>query len=568
MISITLFVLLFFLFFSYKQAFSQKAVRFESTGDYIEVPHSVSLAPSQLTIEFWLKVHEASEHDQTILDKQGDESGYYLYLTNQQFPLRFKAKLEPTQINTFSVIYANTWYHLAVTQDTDSLRIFMDGQYLWSKENVYSAATESSLRIGECSGFPDETLSFKGEIDELRIWNYARSQEEIEDGMHEKLTGDESGLAAYWDFDSQTESTISDLTPNGNDGIVHGNARLIDSDAPVGFIPPSTPVGLRTYGGDGVIDLAWKPGDSNVLSYALYRSDSSSFVTDNSTLIATIQAPASTYSDAAVTAGQIYYYQLRAIDQQNYHTPAGKAAMGRLHAIQDNYMTGVYYYTWYRSTDWEPEEGFDRSGYLRYYLQPQQPPMLGLYSSRNPHVIRQHMEWMRSYGIDFIVIDWGEGESEGLTTICDYLLPILAGSNIKFAIFHGANRYKDSGLINVDSEIEEILVSEFILMADTFFNHPNHLTIEGRPVVFFYTSQDLRGNYVQAFDRIRSEMQALGFDLYLVGDEGNFYEINSEHMQFVDAVLSRIIGTTVNICRCRRSNNGRFDLCILPPFVP
>ena len=533
MISITLFGLLFFLF-------SQKAVQFESTGDYIEVPHSVSLAPSQLTIELWLKVYEASEHYQTILDKQGDESGYYLYLKNQQFPLRFTAMLKPKQIGTPNLIDTSTWYHLAVTQGADSLRIYMDGQYLWSKENAYSANTDSSLRIGECLGFPDDTLSFKGEIDDLRIWNYARSQAEIASAMHEKLTGSESGLAAYWDFDSQTESTISDLTPNGNDGIVHGNAWLIDSDAPIGFVPPSTPVGLRTYGGDGAIDLAWKPGDSSVVAYALYRSDSSSFVTDSSTLIATIQAPASTYTDAAVTAGQIYYYRLRAIDHQNYHSRAGKAAMGHVHAVQDDYMTGVYYYIWYRSTEWEPEEGLDRSGYLRYYLQPQQPPMLGLYSSRNPHVIRQHLNWMQTYGIDFIVIDWGEGHSEGLTTLCDYLLPILAGSNIKFAIFHGANRYKVSGEIFID-DIEEVLIDEFNYIADTFFNHPNHLTIDGRSAVFFYTSLDLRGNYVQVFNSIRSELQGNGFNLYLVGDEWPLDEQAADHLQFVDAVSPYIM---------------------------
>ena len=38
--------------------------------------------------------------------------------------------------------------------------------------------------------------------------------------------------------------------------------------------------------------------------------------------------------------------------------------------------------------------------YLRDYLIPQQPPMLGHYSSRNPGIIRQHLKWMEACGID------------------------------------------------------------------------------------------------------------------------------------------------------------------------
>ena len=53
---LTFFSLLAVLFFSYHHANAQKAARFYSTGDYIEAAHDNSLAPSQLTVEFWLKV--------------------------------------------------------------------------------------------------------------------------------------------------------------------------------------------------------------------------------------------------------------------------------------------------------------------------------------------------------------------------------------------------------------------------------------------------------------------------------------------------------------------------------
>ncbi|MFC1525552.1 LamG-like jellyroll fold domain-containing protein [Candidatus Latescibacterota bacterium] len=541
-----LFSLFIIVLSSYQHALSQKSIRFDSTGDYLEVPHSTSLAPSRLTIEFWLKVHglggPGMGGEQVILDKRLGTAGYYLGIYNTEFPLHVRATTlsSGTDVNAFVAIDAETWYHIALTHDTDdSLRLYLNGQ-IWSihqsvQMGSYEPETTQNLRIGGYASYPEEGPHvLKGQIDELRIWTYARSQEAIASTMHAKLTGNESGLAAYWDFDSQTDLTVDDLSPNANDGIVHGNAQLVDSDAPVGFVPPPAPVGLRAYGGYGGIYLTWKPGVDSQVSFELHRGDSGVFALDSSTLIATLQVPASTYTDADATAGQNYYYWLRAVDQDGHYSVTESATMGRAYAAQDDYLTGVYYYPWYWSTDWQPIEETGWPGYHRHYLQTRQPPMLGEYSSRDQHVIRQHFEWMRSYGIDFIVLDWGEGFSAD--TIDDYMLPVLAGASVKFAIFHSANRFKDSatGLITFDDEVEEQMAGDFTVIAD-YFTHPNYFTIDGRPTVFLYNVSQWRGDYLPAISRIRSEMQARGYDLYLVGDE--FYPaMHTEHMEMFDAL--------------------------------
>ena len=55
---------------------SHKAVKFDAPGDFLEVPHSATIAPSEFTIEFWFKVHGlgdplAAWGEQTLLDKRG-----------------------------------------------------------------------------------------------------------------------------------------------------------------------------------------------------------------------------------------------------------------------------------------------------------------------------------------------------------------------------------------------------------------------------------------------------------------------------------------------------------------
>ncbi len=83
------------------------------------------------------------------------------------------------------------------------------------------------LRIGWTHEEERPTISsFIGQIDEVRIWNVARTEAEISTDMNKQLNGDEPGLVGYWKFDEETEGKIADTSPNKNDGKRIGNAKL------------------------------------------------------------------------------------------------------------------------------------------------------------------------------------------------------------------------------------------------------------------------------------------------------------------------------------------------------
>ena len=94
---------------------------------------------------------------------------------------------------------------------------------------------------------------------------------------------------------------------------------MVHSEAPVGFIPPAPPVGLRAYGDSQSIDLAWKPGGSGISAHEIYRSD----LPDTTILLTTISAPDSTYTDNSVVTGRNYSYRLRAIDDGHHASQPG-----------------------------------------------------------------------------------------------------------------------------------------------------------------------------------------------------------------------------------------------------
>jgi gliding motility-associated-like protein len=93
-----------------------------------------------------------------------------------------------------------------------------------------------------------------GEIDELRIWRTARTEEEIRANMCRKLSGSEPGLEAYWRFDEGAGSTAFDASPSAHHGNFAGAMTWRISGAPLGdasvFRYPSSWLG-ETLGIDG-----------------------------------------------------------------------------------------------------------------------------------------------------------------------------------------------------------------------------------------------------------------------------------------------------------------------------
>lgn len=545
---------------------SQKAISFTSPGDYMEVPHDEALTPKRFTIEFWLKMRsvgdpDAADGEQTILDKRDGEAGYNFRLAGTEFPLPLFAFIQPGVVAMYDVVRRNRWHHIAVTQDDDTAKIYLDGTLQNSSYNLYDENTNAPLRVGEFLGYPGAYLGLRGELDDLRIWNYPRNQAEIKAAMHEKLSGIKSGLSAYWDFDTIVGNVISDLSANGNNGNVYGNATLVESDAPIGFIPPETPVGLRTFGGENYIQLVWRPVDGEIESYLIYRGDSLGFIAGDTSFLAAVISKESSFTDSTVVPGVNYYYCLRS-SENNHLSEPGSVAMGRTLAVTQAYETGVYYYPWYG-----PEEGLHEweGHYVRDFLVPQQPPMLGHYSSRSPEIIRQHLDWMEACGIDFTVMSWWGINSREDITLRDHILGEIVNSSVKFSIYYeSAVLGIDQGQIIIGETNEAQLVADFNYLAETYFEHPNYLKINGKPVVFLYLSGIYSGNFKQAFARIRSELSAKGFDLYLIGDEVGWYDTSGSHMEFLDAVSPYIV-LPQQIGRGLYPGNGNFfaDLSVL-----
>jgi hypothetical protein len=55
-------------------------------------------------------------------------------------------------------------------------------------------------------------------IDEVRLWNVARTGEQIKENMSKQLTGNEGWLVGYWRFDEGAGTSAADATGHGYTG--------------------------------------------------------------------------------------------------------------------------------------------------------------------------------------------------------------------------------------------------------------------------------------------------------------------------------------------------------------
>ncbi|MBM3235529.1 LamG domain-containing protein [Candidatus Poribacteria bacterium] len=194
---------------------SNRVLSLDGDGDYVEIVPNENLNAinSQATIEAWIKA-EALLNGRMLIIYKGDEEkpdfsnrSYDLALLPSGCILLASAPSGEKNVwieSSSNLIKLNRWYHIAGVIDAKKnvIRMFINGVEAASREfgdSIHVSAL--SLRIGWTYEDDSRYSSFAGQIDEVRIWRIARSQEEIQATMHATLSGKEPGLVGYWRFD-------------------------------------------------------------------------------------------------------------------------------------------------------------------------------------------------------------------------------------------------------------------------------------------------------------------------------------------------------------------------------
>ena len=206
------------------------ALSFSGSYQYVEVLNNSSLnLGSYYTIEAWIKPHELSFLSGIVSKYHvGGANGYTLRLRGSEPYSGINFNGAETDSG---VITIDQWSHVAAVSNNGTLHVYVNGieQALYGVPDGVNA-NDNDVAIG--ADYLDGGRYFNGMIDEVRIWNIARTQAEVQSDLSTSLTGSDSGLVAYWRLDEGTGNSTADLTSNSNNGTLINGPSWTTSTAP------------------------------------------------------------------------------------------------------------------------------------------------------------------------------------------------------------------------------------------------------------------------------------------------------------------------------------------------
>jgi len=207
-------------------------LQFDGIDDYVRVPN-VDVIYNQLTLEAWVILEDISVIREVIDNTDIDFQLEIWPSDMSDRAIMFEAIGGDSRLVTDAyVMPLNEWVHLAATYDGDTLSIYVNG--VLNAQRNYSGSVNrpnSNVHIGsETNGLEQ---FWDGTIDEVRIWDVARTQQEIQQYMNRPLSGSEQGLMSYWQFDEGEGNVAYDKTVNGYHGSLQNGVNWINSSAPI-----------------------------------------------------------------------------------------------------------------------------------------------------------------------------------------------------------------------------------------------------------------------------------------------------------------------------------------------
>ncbi len=223
------------------------AINNNSSNGFVNLSNGKVSASSQqlptqnITVEAWAKPRVYQKWDGIVgflQDNGSFEKGWDIEVRdNNKFAFALSTNGVLTYLETNSSFSTDKWYHITGTYDGTTQKIYVNG-HLEGTSTANSGPidySDSWLSVG-CYKDDNESNTFDGEIDEVRIWNITRTDAEIQAGMCHKLTGSETGLTHYYRFDELGSTQPVNLTGLTTPGSFSNLtiAHKIPSGAPIG----------------------------------------------------------------------------------------------------------------------------------------------------------------------------------------------------------------------------------------------------------------------------------------------------------------------------------------------
>ncbi len=201
-------------------------------GNYAVIPE-LNLNTNTFTVSCWIKPDGVQNDWAGLYFCRGGTTTAGLSIAANS-ELRYHWDGSSWWWSSGAYIESDKWSHVALVITPTTATIYLNGVG-YTRNNTHAAeAFDATSRIGNDPNSGSRT--FKGQIDELCLWDRALSQSEIRLSRHltkDDLVTNDPNLIAYYQFNNQYNSQVLDKANINHATLLNGTA-LINSDVPVG----------------------------------------------------------------------------------------------------------------------------------------------------------------------------------------------------------------------------------------------------------------------------------------------------------------------------------------------
>ena len=148
-----------------------------------------------------------------------------------------------------TTIANNAWHHVAVTYNASQLKLYMDGNLETTLTVNRSAQSASIQPVSVGTALNSTSVAsgfFEGKIDEVRIWNVARTQAAIQATINTQLSTPQTGMVARWGLNEACGTAVHDSSVSVANGTISGSNWYWTTGASFNAVtvnlPPNQPV--------------------------------------------------------------------------------------------------------------------------------------------------------------------------------------------------------------------------------------------------------------------------------------------------------------------------------------
>jgi len=273
--------------------FSTDALSFDGINDAVNIADDNTLdITTAITLEAWVYATKNSGV-QNVVSKSSSatNTGYIFPRTDDGWANVISYLHIGGSFKTLSAAYPslNAWHHLAFTYDGAAMKIYIDGVLANSQAQTGTIAfNANALVLGNQTGFSEY---FGGYADEVRVWNVARTQAQIQSSKNIELNPvTQTGLVSYYTLNQGIAAgsnaglaTVMDVKGNNNGtlsnfGFSGGVSNFVSQYAGLFALPVSW-LSFTAQKQEGKVLLNWSTAsEQNARSFIVQHSiDASSW---------------------------------------------------------------------------------------------------------------------------------------------------------------------------------------------------------------------------------------------------------------------------------------------------